>query len=92
MASQIAEFYAKISADTTGMQKGLADLNAKLDAAKDKAEKTGGKGGGGLGALTSGLSKFINPTSLATAALAGLTVFLKQSIAAANEAAKVDAK
>ena len=96
MASQIGEFYAKISADVSGLQKGLSEANAKLNELKGKAEEAGGgksgAGNTGLGALGNTLKNFVNPASIATAAFGALTVFMKQSVAAASESAKIDAK
>ena len=88
MSQQIAEFYAKISAETSGLQAGLESANKKLDALGQRSTSAGKSVGGLQGKLTS----MLNPTTLVTAAVTGLAVYLGKATAAAAESAQVDAK
>lgn len=68
MSQQIAEFYAKITADTTSANASLSTFDDKLENAEAQTQKTGGVVGG----LKDHITGLLNPTTLAIGGLTAL--------------------
>ena len=73
-------------AETTGVQKGLADTKTGINNLGKQSQTSGGM----IGGLKGQLMGLINPTTLAIGAVSALTGFMLKSSKAAAEAAQVD--
>lgn len=69
MSQQIAEFFAKITADTTPAQQSLQKFGVQLEKTAAKAKQ----GGGVVDGLKNHISGLINPTALAIGGFTALT-------------------
>jgi hypothetical protein len=72
MSQMIADFYAKISVDSSGLQKGLVDAKTGLAGVKKEAQGAGGV----VGDLSKKFMGMVNPTTLVLGGLTAVTGFL----------------
>ena len=88
MSQQIAEFYAKISADTSQIQASLAALDRKMTESKEKSKGFGGV----IGDLKGQFASMLNPTTLAIGAVTALGTAWVSTAKAFEESAIIQAK